>query len=89
MRCPGQDTRYWKPGDIFDVPCPSCSTKVEFCKDDVARRCHECGTRFRNPRIDLGCLEWCQYADKCLAGQEVENQDPWSQAPRKDEPAAE
>ena len=22
MRCPGQDTRFWKPEDIFEMKCP-------------------------------------------------------------------
>ena len=29
VRCPGQDLRFWKLGDIFDVPCPHCGTAVE------------------------------------------------------------
>jgi hypothetical protein len=77
MKCPGQDWQYWKPGDIFDVPCPSCGEMTEFYKDEVQRRCRKCGTRFRNPRIDLGCLEWCEHAEKCAAGQYVEDKDPW------------
>ena len=24
FHCPGQDQRYWKPEDIFDVLCPRC-----------------------------------------------------------------
>lgn len=35
MKCPGQDRRYWKPGDIFDVECPQCGNGVEFFKDEV------------------------------------------------------
>ena len=27
MKCPGQDTRYWKPGDIFESPCPACGAR--------------------------------------------------------------
>jgi len=77
MRCPGQDTRSWKPGDIFEVPCPGCGSMVEFYKDEAVRRCSSCGRRLPNPRIDLGCLEWCRFADQCLAGQPVEGKDPW------------
>lgn len=66
-RCPGQNTLFWKPEDIFDVPCPVCGKPVEFFKDDLTRKCPSCGFRFPNPRLDLGCLEWCRYADRCVA----------------------
>lgn len=71
MRCPGQDKQFWKPEDIYDVECPKCKAKVEFWKDDVYRRCSKCGYRFRNPKLDLGCAEWCPYASQCL-GQDTE-----------------
>jgi hypothetical protein len=66
MKCPGQDLRYWKPGDIFDVSCPQCGKKIEFFKDDVRRRCKSCGAQVTNPRIDFGCAEWCAYAEQCM-----------------------
>ena len=28
-RCPGQDQRYWKPDDIFNVTCPFCAAQIE------------------------------------------------------------
>ena len=34
MKCPGQDSRYWKPGAIFEALCPECGAGVEFFKDD-------------------------------------------------------
>ena len=43
MKCPGQDTQYWKAGAIFDVPCPECGRDVEFFKDDTTRKCGGCG----------------------------------------------
>ena len=64
-RCPGQDTRFWKPEDIFDVVCPGCGAKVEFFKDDPKRKCIKCGVEIRNPNIRLGCAEWCEYATEC------------------------
>jgi ribosomal protein S27E len=67
VKCPGQDTRYWKKGDIFDVPCPDCGREVEFFKDDVRRRC-SCGRTIVNPKLDLACAEWCQSAEKCVDG---------------------
>ena len=66
MQCPGQDTRYWKPDDIFEIPCQACSTPVEFFKTDVRRRCPQCGKRIQNPKISLGCARWCSYAKECL-----------------------
>jgi hypothetical protein len=66
IKCPGQDTRHWKPDDIFTVECPKCRAEIEFFKDDTRRRCAWCGHLFYNPKIELGCAEWCQYADKCV-----------------------
>lgn len=72
MKCPGQDLRFWKPGDIFDVSCPRCGKKIEFFKDDVRRRCKSCGAHVTNPKIDFGCAEWCAYAEQCLGNLGVE-----------------
>lgn len=65
-RCPGQDQRFWKPEDIFDIQCPFCGTEIEFWKDEPLRPCSSCGKEIRNPRLDLGCAKWCQYAEECL-----------------------
>ncbi|MCP4399478.1 MAG: hypothetical protein GY801_19530 [bacterium] len=65
-RCPGQDMRFWTPEDIFDVICPSCKTEIEFWKDEPARLCPGCKREVRNPKMDMGCAEWCKYADDCL-----------------------
>jgi hypothetical protein len=66
MKCPGQDTLYWKPGAIYEVPCPKCGAKVEFFKDDTARKCPKCQHRFVNPDLDFGCAAYCQYAEQCI-----------------------
>ena len=66
FRCPGQDQRYWKPGDIFEVKCSECGRAVEFFKDEPKLRCRGCGQMVENPKIDLGCAKWCQYAEQCL-----------------------
>jgi hypothetical protein len=66
IKCPGQDTRYWKSDDIFTVECPKCGAEIEFFKDDTRRRCAWCGHLFYNPKIEMGCAEWCQFADKCV-----------------------
>ena len=67
-RCPGQDTRYWKPEDIFEVACPSCGAEIEFWKDEPIRQCSACSMEVRNPRFDFGCAEWCEFAEECLGG---------------------
>ncbi len=64
--CPGQDTRFWKPSDIFDIPCGQCGTSVEFFKDEARRRCPKCGAQIVNPKISLGCAQWCEHAKECL-----------------------
>ncbi len=73
VRCPGQDQRFWKPEDIFDVKCPSCGQAVEFFKDEPKLKCSKCGKIVVNPKIDLGCAEWCQYAEQCLGVSVVKN----------------
>jgi len=73
MKCPGQDTRYWKPGDIFSVPCPSCGSPVEFFKDEMRYRCRSCHKIVPNPKANLGCAEHCAYAEQCV-GPELANQ---------------
>ena len=66
MKCPGQDTRYWKPGDIFSLDCPNCGATIEFFKDEPRRRCKGCKKIVPNPKINLGCVEWCEYAEQCV-----------------------
>ena len=66
MKCPGQDSRYWKPGAIFEEFCPKCGHSVEFFKDDTARKCHHCDHRFVNPKMDFGCASYCEFAEQCI-----------------------
>jgi Zn ribbon nucleic-acid-binding protein len=65
-RCPGQDTQFWGPDDIYSIDCPKCGKPMEFFKDDIRRRCRKCGHLFLNPKLDLGCSKWCQYAEQCI-----------------------
>jgi len=65
-KCPGQDTQFWGPRDIYSIVCPKCGKPVEFFKDDIRRRCQKCGHLFLNPKLDLGCSKWCQYAEQCI-----------------------
>jgi len=73
VRCPGQDQRFWKPGDIFEVKCSGCGQTAEFFKDEPKLKCRKCGRVIVNPKIDLGCAEWCQYAEQCLGVSSVKN----------------
>ena len=66
MKCPGQDSRYWKPGAIFESKCPECGHSVEFFKDDTTRKCPKCEHKFANPKMDFGCASYCQYAAECI-----------------------
>jgi len=66
VRCPGQDLRFWKLGDIFDADCPHCGTAVEFWKDEPSVKCPQCRRVIVNPKLDLGCAQWCQHAEQCL-----------------------
>ncbi|MFN3534254.1 MAG: HD domain-containing protein [Desulfatiglandales bacterium] len=66
MRCPGQDTRYWKDRDIFEAPCPHCGNTIEFFKDDTMRPCKVCGNKVPNPKLDFGCALHCKFAEQCL-----------------------
>jgi putative nucleotidyltransferase with HDIG domain len=73
FRCPGQDQRFWKPEDIFEVQCSGCGKTVEFFKDEPKLKCRSCGKAVVNPKIDLGCAEWCQYAGQCMGIHVVKN----------------
>ena len=63
---PGQDTMFWKPGDIYDVECARCGNELEFFKDEASRRCPKCGNKVSNPKFTLGCAQWCEHAEECL-----------------------
>ncbi len=78
-RCPGQNTQFWKPEDIYDIICPYCRAEIEFWKDEPVRTCPQCKREVRNPKIDLGCAKWCAHAKECL-GIIPENSDPTKDA---------
>ena len=66
VKCPGQDTRFWKPDDIYELKCAQCGAAVEFFKTDGSRRCPGCGSSITNPRVTFGCAQWCEHAVACL-----------------------
>lgn len=65
-KCPGQDMRYWTAEDVHEEECPQCGALIEFFKTDIRLRCPSCRTRVANPRFDMGCAQWCAYAEQCL-----------------------
>lgn len=81
--CPGLDSQYWKPEDIFDVLCPACGAEIEFCKDEPVRICSECQKEVRNPKLNLACAKWCANGAGCL-GILKDSMDP----PPKNSPAS-
>ncbi|MGE4297755.1 MAG: hypothetical protein AB7E47_06970 [Desulfovibrionaceae bacterium] len=68
LKCPGQDTRFWTPDDIFEIPCPHCGEAMEFFKTDMRLPCPACGRHVANPRRDKGCAAWCAHAVACMGG---------------------
>lgn len=66
MKCPGQDKAYWKEDPAFEMPCPKCGADVEVFRDETTARCGQCEHRFKNPKIDLSCAQWCAYAKECV-----------------------
>lgn len=66
LHCPGQDLRYWKLDDIYEVVCMHCGALIEFFKDDPRRKCKACGKHMLNPRNDMSCAQWCKHAKECL-----------------------
>jgi len=68
MKCPGQDTQFWRKDSVFEIKCPSCGNSIEFFKDDVSRTCKACGQKVLNPKMDFGCATYCKYAKQCLGG---------------------
>jgi DNA-directed RNA polymerase subunit RPC12/RpoP len=66
MKCPGQDSRFWDSGAIYEAECTECGAPVEFFKDETSRKCRKCGHKLVNPRMDFGCASYCQYAAQCL-----------------------
>jgi len=65
-RCPGQDKRFWRSEDVFEAPCPACGENIEFWKDEPRRKCKHCGEFAPNPKLDMGCAQWCKFAKDCL-----------------------
>ena len=48
------------------MDCPHCGVSIEFWKDEPSLKCSACKKLVVNPKLDLGCATWCQYAEQCL-----------------------
>ena len=72
MKCPGQDSRYWKPDAASEVKCPECGNTEEFFKDEPTRRCKRCGKKIINPNMDFGCATYCKFREQCLGELPIE-----------------
>lgn len=66
IKCPGQNTQFWKPEDVFEFPCFYCKATLEFFKDEPKIKCFNCGKEAINPRVDFGCALWCKKASECI-----------------------
>jgi hypothetical protein len=66
QKCPGQNRRYWTHEDISEIDCPSCGMQVELWKDQGITKCPGCGFPIRNPKVELGCAQWCAFASECI-----------------------
>ena len=67
IKCPGQDSRRWRPEDVYEHKCVHCGSPIEFFKDDLRRRCPQCRKYTVNPTNDLGCAKWCKFGSECLS----------------------
>ena len=49
--CPGQNTRFWKPEDIFEANCPYCgaTARRRFGGGVVHINCPSCNRRYQSP----------------------------------------
>lgn len=55
------------------MACPKCGHVLEFWKDDIRRKCCNCGREVANPRLDLACAQWCRHAAQCIGQMSLED----------------
>lgn len=49
---------------IEDKICPNCGAELEIFSIDTSVTCEKCGFTIYNDA--LSCVQWCQYAKKCV-----------------------
>ena len=60
-----------KTPTIIEKTCPKCGHLIELFSIDTQMPCENCGFMAYNDT--LSCVQWCQYARKCV-GDEVYEQ---------------
>lgn len=56
---------------IEDKKCPQCGNEIEIFSIDTSAVCEKCGYTVYND--SLNCVQWCQYARKCVGDEMYEN----------------
>ena len=56
---------------IFEKTCPKCGHEIEIFSIDTEAVCENCGTKIYNDA--LNCVQWCQYARKCVGDEMYEH----------------
>ena len=59
--CPGIQ-KFIRPIPEY-IRCKTCNNNVEIWSDEEKARCN-CGSMVY--RKEVSCLDWCEYAEKCL-----------------------
>ena len=57
--------------EIFEKICPRCGHMIEIFSVDVSMKCEHCGFEIYNDT--LNCVQWCQYARKCVGDDAYEH----------------
>jgi len=52
QECPTSSVSVSDPNAVVEVPCPKCGTTLEFFGEDRQVKCHKCGERVTNPKLD-------------------------------------
>lgn len=60
--CPGSDKL--RNPTITEKVCPQCGNIIELFSVDTEVACDKCGFVAYND--ELNCIQWCQYAEKCI-----------------------
>ncbi len=56
---------------IFEKKCPRCGHEIEIFSVDTDAVCENCGFKIYNDA--LNCVQWCQYARKCVGDEMYEH----------------
>ena len=56
---------------IEEKKCPRCGHPVEIFSIDTSVKCENCGFEIYNDA--LNCVQWCQYARKCVGDEMYES----------------